>query len=118
VISDRVAARADANGEGLLLAFRDTGSTALHPGRAEFALAAALSAMFYLYATGSPIAYMLDDDFASADELFAAGATFTLLVWAFAYLYRVCQALLPGSFGALATRGMADVQPTCLHSEG
>ena len=42
VISDRVAARADTNGEGLLLAFRDTGSTALHPGRAEFALAVAL----------------------------------------------------------------------------
>jgi len=42
VISDRIAARVDVNGEGLLLAFRDTGSTALHPGRAEFALAAAL----------------------------------------------------------------------------
>jgi AraC-like DNA-binding protein len=42
VISDRVAARVDANGEGLLLTFRDTASTALHPGRAEFALAAAL----------------------------------------------------------------------------
>ncbi len=42
VISDRVAARVDANGEGLLLAFGDIGSTALHPGRAEFALAAAL----------------------------------------------------------------------------
>ena len=42
VISDRVAARVDANDEGLLLAFRDIGSTALHPGRAEFALAAAL----------------------------------------------------------------------------
>jgi AraC-like DNA-binding protein len=42
VISDRVAARVDANGAGLLLAFRDTGSTALHRGRAEFALASAL----------------------------------------------------------------------------
>jgi len=42
VISDRVAARVDASGGGLLLAFRDTGSTALHPGRAEFALAVAL----------------------------------------------------------------------------
>ena len=42
VISDRVAARVDVNGEGLLLAFGDIGSTALHPGRAEFALAAAL----------------------------------------------------------------------------
>lgn len=42
VISDRVAARVDLNGERLLLAFGDVGSTALHPGRAEFALAAAL----------------------------------------------------------------------------
>jgi len=42
VISDRVAARVDAKGEGVLLAFRDTASTALHPGRAEFALAVTL----------------------------------------------------------------------------
>ena len=42
VISDRVAARVDVNSEGLLLAFDDVGSTPLHPGRAEFALAAAL----------------------------------------------------------------------------
>lgn len=42
VLSDRVAARTDANAEGLLLLFRDAGTTALHHGRAEFALAAAL----------------------------------------------------------------------------
>jgi AraC-like DNA-binding protein len=42
VLSDRVAARMEAHGEGLLLLVRDMGSTALHPGRAEFALAAAL----------------------------------------------------------------------------
>jgi hypothetical protein len=42
VISDRVAARMETYGEGLLLLVRDTGRTALHPGRAEFALAAAL----------------------------------------------------------------------------
>jgi hypothetical protein len=64
---------------------------------------AALEAVFYFYAAGSLIAYMLEDEFASVDELFAAGATFTLLAWAFAYVYVVCQALLPGSFGALAT---------------
>jgi hypothetical protein len=63
---------------------------------------AALEAAFYFYATGSLIAYMMADEFASADELFAAGATFTLLAWAFAFLYVVCQTLLPGSFGALA----------------
>lgn len=64
-------------------------------------IAAALSATFYFYAAGSLIAYMLEDEFASADELFAAGATFTLLAWAFAYAYLLCQILLPGSFGAL-----------------
>ena len=59
---------------------------------------AALQAVFYFYATGSLIAYMLQDLDATTDELFAAGATFTLLAWAFAYTYVVCQALLPGSF--------------------
>lgn len=59
---------------------------------------AALEAAFYFYATGSLIAYMLHDLVASSDELFAAGATFTLLAWAFAYAFVVCQAVLPGSF--------------------
>jgi hypothetical protein len=62
----------------------------------------AFEAVFYFYATGSLIAYMLEDEFATADELYAAGATFTLLAWAFANVYMVCQVLLPGSFGALA----------------
>ena len=69
------------------------------------AMMAGLSAVFYFYATGSLIAYMLEDEFASVDELFAAGATFTLMAWAFAYVYLVCQFLLPGSFGALAGSG-------------
>lgn len=42
VLSDRVVARTEAQGEGLLLLVRDTGTTELHPGRAEFALAIAL----------------------------------------------------------------------------
>ena len=61
-------------------------------------LLAALEAVFYFYATGSLIAYMLADEFATADELFAAGATFTLLAWGFAYAFLVCQAWYPGSF--------------------
>jgi hypothetical protein len=69
------------------------------------AITGALSAAFYLYAAGSLIAYMLEDEFATADELFAAGATFTLLAWAFAYLYLVCQYLLPGSFGVSVVSG-------------
>ena len=42
VLSDRVATRTETNGHGLLFLIRDTGNTALHPGRADFALAAAL----------------------------------------------------------------------------
>jgi hypothetical protein len=60
---------------------------------------AALEAIFYLYAAGSLIAYMLQDWVVAADELFAAGATFTLLAWAFAYMFVVCQGVVPGSFG-------------------
>ncbi|MGQ0698005.1 MAG: ion channel [Panacagrimonas sp.] len=64
-------------------------------------LTAMLEAAFYFYATGSLIAYMLQDEFATTDELFAVGATFTLLAWAFAFLYTACQGLIPGSFGAM-----------------
>lgn len=38
---------------------------------------------------------------ATTDELYAVGATFTVLAWAFAHLYSVCQLLLPGSFTAM-----------------
>ena len=42
LVSDRVAARAEANDSGLQLIIRDVGSSVLHPARAEFALALAL----------------------------------------------------------------------------
>ena len=61
-------------------------------------LSATLEAALYFYAAGSLIAYMLHDHEVSADELFAAGATFTLLAWGFAYAYFVCQAVYPDSF--------------------
>jgi hypothetical protein len=61
-------------------------------------LSAAFEALLYLYAACSLIAYMLGDHKVTTDELFAAGATFTLLAWGFAYVYFVCQALYPGSF--------------------
>ena len=60
----------------------------------------ALEAVLYLYAAGALIAYMLADHDITRDELFAVGATFTLVAWAFAYLYTVCQAIEPGSFTA------------------
>lgn len=61
---------------------------------------AGLEALFYFYAAGSLIAYMMRDLHATTDELFAAGATFTLLAWAFTYLFVALQALQPGSFAA------------------
>jgi hypothetical protein len=61
---------------------------------------AVVESAFYFYATGSLIAYMLQDWVATTDELFAAGATFTLLAWAFAYAYAACEATMAGSFSA------------------
>lgn len=60
--------------------------------------ASLLEAALYFYGAGSMVAYMLKDYRITTDELFAAGATFTLLAWGFAYLYLVCQTWLPGSF--------------------
>jgi hypothetical protein len=60
----------------------------------------AFEAVLYFYAAGALIAYMLADHEITRDELFAVGATFTLVAWAFAYSYIVCQAIEPGSFTA------------------
>ena len=58
----------------------------------------ALEAVLYFYAAGALIAYMLADHVITRDELFAVGATFTLVAWAFAYSFIVCQAIEPESF--------------------
>jgi hypothetical protein len=60
----------------------------------------ALESVLYFYAAGALIAYMLADHEITRDELFAVGATFTLVAWAFAYAYTVCQAIEPHSFTA------------------
>ena len=59
-----------------------------------------LHAAFYLYTTYGLIRYMFSDYTVTRDELFATGATFTVVAWAFAYLYVACQVLWPGSFTA------------------
>jgi Ion channel len=78
----------------LLLIQAATGSDALLP------YSSALEAILYFYAARALIAYILADHEISRDELFAVGATFTLVAWAFAYAYVVCQAIWPGSFTA------------------
>ena len=58
----------------------------------------ALEAVLYLYAAYALIVYMLEDHVITRDEVFAIGATFTLVAWAFAYMFQVVQAIEPGSF--------------------
>lgn len=69
-----------------------TGDDALQP------YSSALEAVLYLYAAGGLIVYMLRDHRITRDELWAVGATFTLVAWAFAYIFVVVQAAVPGSF--------------------
>jgi hypothetical protein len=72
-----------------------TGSEDLMPWSSAF------EAVLYFYAAFSLLRYMLADDKVTTDELFAIGAVFTLIAWAFAHVYVVVQALVTGSFTAL-----------------
>ena len=60
----------------------------------------ALEAVLYFYAAYALIRYMLADHEITRDELWAVGATFTLVAWAFAYIFVVWQAIQPDSFTA------------------
>ena len=57
----------------------------------------AFESLLYFYAAVSLVMYMFEDNVVTLDELYAAAATFTLLVWAFALAYSVCQQVYPGS---------------------
>jgi len=80
---------------GVLLVIQAaTGSDELLP------YSSAFEAVLYFYAAGALIAYMLADHEVTRDEMFAVGATFTLVAWAFAYSFTVLQAIEPRSFTA------------------
>jgi hypothetical protein len=57
-----------------------------------------LEALLYFYTAGALVAYMLEDHVITRDELFAVGATFTLVAWGFAYVFTVYQEIEPGGF--------------------
>jgi len=59
-----------------------------------------LEAALYFYAAACMLIYMLADTQVTRDELWAVGATFTLLGWAFAHVFVVTQYIAPGSFTA------------------
>lgn len=99
-------------------------------------ISAAFHALFYFWAAVSLMVYMLADVEVSLDELFAVGATFTLVAWGFAYVYVVVQILQPGcftaavnpaaprswmellflSFTTLTSTGLSDVMPITAHA--
>ena len=55
-------------------------------------------AVFYFYTGYALIAYMFEDSWVTKDELFAVGACFTVLLFAFAYVYLAIQEIWLGSF--------------------
>jgi hypothetical protein len=61
---------------------------------------AVLHAAFYFYTSFGLLRYLFRDRFVTLDELWATGATFTVLAWAFAYVYVAAQVVWPGSFTA------------------
>jgi Ion channel len=93
-------------------------------------------ALFYFWAAGSLMAYMLADFTVTTDELFAVGATFTLVAWAFAYVFAIMQVAQPGcfiaavhpeaqrswmellflSFTNLSSTGLSDIVPITPHA--
>ena len=97
---------------------------------------ALLHSAFYFYTTHGLIRYMFTDRRVTTDELFATGATFTVMAWGFAYLYVAVQVVWPGSFVAaiepaaprtwmellflsfttLTSTGLSDVLPVLPHA--
>jgi hypothetical protein len=59
---------------------------------------ALVHAPFYIYVSYAMLRYLFHDDRVTRDELFATGAAFTVVAWAFAYIYAAAQVIWPGSF--------------------
>ena len=95
-----------------------------------------LHAVFYFYTSFGLLRYMFLDRFVTADELWATGATFTVVAWAFAYTFMAVQVIWPGSFTAaidpeaprtwfqllflsftnLTSVGLSDITPVLAHA--
>jgi hypothetical protein len=61
-------------------------------------VSAALHVPFYFFVSYAMIRYLFHDDRVTRDELYATGAAFTVVAWAFAYVYAAAQVIWPGSF--------------------
>lgn len=71
----------------------------VYPESTQYTLwASLLLAVFYFYTSYALIRYMFHDSIVTRDELWAIGATFTVVAWAFAYTFVVVQLIWPSSF--------------------
>ena len=76
----------------LVTASISTSLLAIFGGQAQLLIwSHAFESLLYFYTAISLVMYMFQDDIVTLDELYAAAATFTLLVWGFALAYSVCQ---------------------------
>ena len=73
-------------------------------------------AAFYFYTAYALLRYMFDDHVVTTDELYATGATFTVVAWGFAYLYLAIEMIFPDSFTSSATRWLPGVVRDALPS--
>ena len=68
-------------------------------------LSSVVHAAFYFYTSTALVRYLFNDRFITPDELWATAATFTVVAWAFAYLFMAVQVIWPGSFTAALDPG-------------
>jgi hypothetical protein len=66
---------------------------------------------FYLFVSYAMIRYLFHDDVVTRDELYAVGAAFTVVAWAFAYLYAGAQVVWEGSFVSYASPDGTEALP-------
>jgi hypothetical protein len=59
-----------------------------------------LHSVFYFYTTFALLRYLFSDLVVTTDEIWAVGATFTVVAWAFAYTFMAVQVIWPDSFTA------------------
>ncbi|UDY24957.1 potassium channel family protein [Nocardioides sp. Kera G14] len=93
-------------------------------------VSATLHVPFYLFVSYALLRYLFHDDEVTRDELFATAAAFTVVAWAFAYLYAAVQVVWPGSYGddqswfnllflsftTMTSVGLSDIVPVLPHA--
>ena len=76
---------------------------AVSPGAESVVLwSSVFHAAFYFYTGYALLRYMFADHVVTTDELYATGATFTVVAWGFAYLYLAVDIIWPDSFSVVA----------------